>query len=69
MSIMIMKALMGFHEEWKVILYNSTSFPTMSTVVRISPHYKGKNGSLVPIGHKGRFLPLENSKKQNVKMT
>ena len=32
-------------------------------VVRISPHYRGKNGSLVPIGHKGRFLPLENSKK------
>ena len=36
-------------------------------VVRIYPHYRGKNGSLVPIGHKGRFLPLENSKKQNVK--
>ena len=32
-------------------------------VVRISPHYRGKNGSLVPIGHKGRFLPLESSKK------
>ena len=38
-------------------------------VVRISPHYRGKNGSLVPIRHKGRFLPLENSKKQNVKTT
>ena len=37
------------------------------SVVRISPRYKGKNGSLVPIGHKGRFLPLENSKKCNVK--
>ena len=33
-------------------------------VVRISPHYRGKNGSLLPIGNKGRFLPLENSKKQ-----
>ena len=32
-------------------------------VVIISPHYRGKNGSLVPIGHKGRFLPFENSKK------
>ena len=33
-------------------------------VVRISPHYRNRNGSLVPIGHKGRFLPLENSKKR-----
>ena len=31
MSMVIMKALMGFHEEWKVILYNSAGFPTMST--------------------------------------
>ena len=37
------------------------------SIVRISPHYRGKNGSLVPIGHKGRFLPLENSKKRNDK--
>ena len=28
---MIMNALMGFHEEQKVILYNSAGFPTMST--------------------------------------
>ena len=35
----------------------------MDHVVRTSPHYRDKNGSLVPIGHKGRFLPLENSKK------
>ena len=39
-------------------------------IVRISPHYRGKNGSFVPIGHKGRFLPLENNKKKTkVKMT
>ena len=36
-------------------------------VVRMSPHYRGRNGSRVPIGHKGRFLPFENSKKQNEK--
>ena len=41
----------GGHKYWK------------DSVVRISPHYRGWNGSLVPIGHKGRFLPLENSKK------
>ena len=28
MSIVIMKALMGFHEEWKVILFNSAGCPT-----------------------------------------
>ena len=35
------------------------------SVVRISPHYRSKNGSLMPIGHKGRFLPFENRKKRN----
>ena len=34
-------------------------------IVRIYPHYKSKNASLVPIGHKGRFLLFENRKKQN----
>ena len=34
-------------------------------VVRIYPHYRSRNSSLVPIGHKGRFLPFENSKKKN----
>ena len=29
MFILILKALMGFHEEWKVILYNSAGFYTM----------------------------------------
>ena len=33
-------------------------------VVNIYPHYRGKNGSLMLIGHKGRFLPLENSKNE-----
>ena len=42
-------------------LYSVTNF--MIALVRISPHYRGRNGSLVPIGKKGRFLPLENSKK------
>ena len=37
--------------------------PPPQPVVRISPYYRGKNVSLMPIGHKGRFLPLENSKK------
>ena len=37
------------------------------SVVRIYPHYRGKNGSFVPIGHKGRFLPLENNKKMEWK--
>ena len=36
-----------------------------SPVVRISPHRRSKNGSLVPIGHKGRFLLFENKKKRN----
>ena len=32
-------------------------------VVRIADHYRGRNGSLMPIGHKGRFLLFENRKK------
>ena len=32
-------------------------------VVRIYPHCRSKNGSLVIIGHKGRFLLFENRKK------
>ena len=31
MSIVIMKALMVFHEEWKFILFNSAGCPTMNT--------------------------------------
>ena len=34
-------------------------------VVRIYPYYRGRNGSLVPIGHKGRFLLFENRKTGN----
>ena len=33
-------------------------------VVRISPHYKSMNESIVPIGHKGRFLLFENRKNK-----
>ena len=33
-------------------------------VVRISPHCKTKNGSLVPIGHMGRFLLFKNKKNE-----
>ena len=47
-----------------MILWNEPSGVTKA-VVRISPHYRGWNGSLVPIGHKGRFQLLENSKKWN----
>ena len=34
-------------------------------VARIYPCYKGRNGSLMPIGHKGRFLLWMNAEKQN----
>ena len=27
-----------------------------SSVARISPYYRGRNGSLMSIGHKGRFM-------------
>ena len=37
----------------------------VTPIVIIYPHYRFKNGSLVPIGNKGRFLPFENSKKMN----
>ena len=33
------------------------------TVARISPCYRGKNGSLMPIGNKGRFLLMVNAEK------
>ena len=39
-------------------------FLLLGPVVRISPHCRSKNGSLVPIGHKGRFLLLENRKNK-----
>ena len=31
MSIVIMKALMVFHDEWKVIIFNSAGCPTINT--------------------------------------
>ena len=40
-------------------------FSLLGPVMRISPYCRSKNGSLVPIGHKGRFLLLENRKKWN----
>ena len=52
--------------ELSVNLVNFKAY-SASCVVRISPPYRGRNGCLVPIGHKGRFLPFENSKKQNDK--
>ena len=32
-------------------------------VARISPCYRGRNGSLLPIGQKGRFLLVGNCRK------
>ena len=40
------------------------SFYRGITVVRIYPHCRSRNDSLAPIGHKGRFLLLENRKKE-----
>ena len=36
-------------------------------VARISPCYRGRNGSLMPIGHKGRFLLMVNVEKMKWK--
>ena len=35
-------------------------------VAAISPCYRGKNGSLLSIGHKGRFLLVVNAENKNV---
>ena len=37
-------------------------------VASIYPCYRGRNGSLVLIGHKGRFLLFENKKKMKWKI-
>ena len=38
------------------------------SVAGISPYYRGRNGSLLSIGHKSRFLHVENvEKKLNIK--
>ena len=34
-------------------------------VARISPCYRGRNASLMPIGHKGRFLLMVKCRKRN----
>ena len=36
-----------------------------SSIARISPYYSGRNGSLIPIGKKGRFLLMVNAEKRN----
>ena len=36
-----------------------------NSVARISPCYRGRNGSLLPIGKKGRFLLMVNVEKRN----
>ena len=35
-----------------------------SSVAGISPCYRGRNGSLMSIGDKGRFLGVENSERK-----
>ena len=35
----------------------------VGVVARISPCYRGRNGSLLPIGQKGRFLLMVNAEK------
>ena len=36
----------------------------INTIARNSPYYKGMNGSLMPIGHKGRFLLMVNAENK-----
>ena len=38
----------------------------MRYVARISPCYRGRNGSLMPIGHKGRFLLMVKMQKNEM---
>ena len=38
-------------------------------VARISPCYRGRNGSLMPIGHKGRFLLMVKMQKNKTEIT
>ena len=40
-----------------------------SSVARISSCYRGKNGSLMPIGHKGRFLLMVKMQKNETEIT
>ena len=41
----------------------------MIDVAGISPYYRGGNGSLMPIGHKGRFLLMVKIQKNETKIT
>ena len=59
-----------YHQMIGSLMYLKNTRPEICftvNVVRIYPYYRGRNGSLKPIGHKGRFLPLENSKKNGSK--
>ena len=38
----------------------------ISIVAGISPCYRGKNGSLLSIGQKGRFLRVENAERKQI---
>ena len=42
-------------------------FKFIFTVARIYPCYRGRNDSLMPIGHKGRFLLMENAENKTKK--
>ena len=45
---------------YKIVTNNYLSVLSNDTVAWISPCYRGKNGSLIPIGNKGRFLLMVN---------
>ena len=40
-----------------------------NSVERISLCYRGRNGSLIPIGHKGRFPLMVKMQKNKMKIT
>ena len=51
-------------EAFKVIEeYGDYYLTEEGIVARISPCYRGRNGSLMPIGHKGRFLLMVKMQK------
>ena len=41
---------------------------SMVVVARISPCYRGRNASLMPIGHKGRFLLMAKMQKNETRI-
>ena len=40
-----------------------------SSIARIYPYYKGRNGSLIPIGNRGRFLLMVKMQKNETEIT